>query len=118
MSGSEDGPNLDAYIKRRRRRRMAGILLVLLLAALPIAVLISGRTFDIAVTPPKASATASWKREEGRLLILGSRVVLFSRKGTVALEAQGFAPNRSTSTRTATVSRSRWRSNPFPALPS
>ena len=92
MSGSEDRPNLDAYIKRRRRRRMAGILLVLLLAAVPIAVLISSRAFDIAVTPPKASASASWSRVEGRLLILGSRVMLFSRKGVVALEAEGFAP--------------------------
>ena len=91
MSGSEGGPNLDAYIKRRRRRRMAGILLVLLLAALPIALLVSSRAFDIAVTPPEASATASWSREAGRLLILGSRVMLFSWKGTVAIEAEGFA---------------------------
>ena len=35
MSGSEGGPNLDAYISRRRRRRMAGVLVVLLVAALP-----------------------------------------------------------------------------------
>ena len=92
MSGSEEGPNLDSYIRLRRRRRMAGILLVLLVAALPIALLVSSRAFDIAVSPPKASATASWSRAEGRLLILGSRVMLFSRKGTVALEAAGFAP--------------------------
>ena len=92
MSGSEKGPNLDSYIRLRRRRRMAGILLVLLVAALPIALLVSSRAFDIAVSPPKASATASWSRAEGRLLILGSRVMLFSRKGTVALEAAGFAP--------------------------
>ena len=92
MSGSENGPGLDAYIKRRRRRRMAGILLVVLPAAVPIAVLVSSRAFDIAVTPPKAAATASWNRLEGRLLILGSRVMLLSAKGTVALEAEGFAP--------------------------
>ena len=92
MSGSEGGPNLDAYISRRRRRRMAGVLVVLLVAALPIALLVSSRAFDIAVSPPKAAATATWSRLEGRLLILGSRVMLFSRKGTVALEAEGFAP--------------------------
>lgn len=92
MSASERGPSLDAYISRRRRRRMAGILLVLLVAALPIALLLSSRAFDIAVSPPKASATATWSRVEGRLLILGSRVMLFSRKGTVALDAKGFAP--------------------------
>ncbi len=84
--------SLDTYISRRRRRRMAGILLVLLAAALPIALLVSSRAFDIAVSPPKAAATAAWSRVEGRLLILGSRVMLFSRKGTVALEAEGFAP--------------------------
>ena len=92
MSGSEGGPNLDAYISRRRRRRMAGVLVVLLVAALPIALLVSSRAFDIAVSPPKAAATATWSRLEGRLLILGSRVMLFSRKGSVALEAEGFAP--------------------------
>ena len=92
MSGSEGGPNLDAYISRRRRRRLAGMLLVVLVAALPIAVLVSSRAFDIAVSPPKASASASWSRAQGRLLILGSRVMLFSRKGTVTLEAEGFAP--------------------------
>ncbi|MDE0367578.1 MAG: PEGA domain-containing protein [Gammaproteobacteria bacterium] len=92
MSGSEGGPNLDAYISRRRRRLMAGILLVLLAAALPIALLVSSRAFELAVSPPKAAATAAWSRVEGRLLILGSRVMLFSRKGTVALQAQGFAP--------------------------
>ena len=92
MSGSEGGTNLDAHISRRRRRRMAGVLVVLLVAALPVALLVAGRAFEIAVSPPKASATASWSRVEGRLLILGSRVMLFSRKGTVALEAAGFAP--------------------------
>ena len=71
---------------------MAGVLLVLLVAALPIALLVSSRAFDIAVSPPKAAATATWSRLEGRLLILGSRVMLFSRKGTVTLEAEGFAP--------------------------
>ena len=84
--------SLDTYIRLRRRRRMAGLLLVVVLAALPVAALLSSRAFDIEVMPPKAAAAVSWSRTQGRLLILGSRVMLFSQQGAVALEAKGFRP--------------------------
>ncbi len=92
MSDSERAPFIDAYIRQRRRRRMTGLLLVILLAALPIALLISSRAFDIAVIPVEAAATAALSRVYGRLLIVGSRVLLLSRNGVIALEARGFSP--------------------------
>ena len=91
MSGSE-GRGLETYVKRRRQRRLAAILLVLLLAAVPISLLVSSRAFDIEVSPPEAAAIAGWSRVEGSLLILGSRVMLFSQKGSVAIEAEGYSP--------------------------
>ena len=90
MSGSEGGPNLDAYIKRRRRRRMAGILLVLLLsraAHRPAGIQPCLRYRSD--TPGGVGHRLLESERAGRLLILGSRVMLFSRKGTVAIEAEG-----------------------------
>ena len=106
MSDSEGSPALDAYIRRQRRRRLAGILLVVLLAALPIALLMSGRAYEIEVIPPKASAAASISRAEGRLLVFGATVMLFSSKGTVRSKQGDSYPERSTSTGTAIVSGS------------
>ncbi len=86
--------NLHTFIKRRRRRRTAGILLVMALAAVPIAVLLSARAFDLSIAPAKAAAMASWKRSEGYLLGIGSRILLFSEQGTITIEAKGFEPYR------------------------
>ena len=92
MSAPDSNANLLLYIKRRRRRRIAAIALVVVLAAVPIAVLVSGRTFDLAVTPERAAASASWQRADGTLLSFGSRIVLFSERGAITIGAEGFAP--------------------------
>ncbi len=89
MSAPEHNTNLQHYIKRRRQRRIAAMLAIVALAAVVVAGFVTSRVFDLSVLPEEAAAT--WQRSEGRLLTMGSRILLFSERGAITIRADGFA---------------------------
>ena len=104
MNGSEHaGGDLRRHIRRRRRKVAAALGSVAVLAVATVGVLLGTHVIEVVVEPADAEAVLT--REEGVLLTVGRRVLLYSDQGAVEVAADGFAPGRTVVSRNRAAKR-------------
>ena len=82
--------DVEYKISQNKKKKLVYLILLVGLLAIPVALLLISRAFDLSILPDEVRDQVKLTREEGIFLSSGTKILLFSNTAVLQLKAEGY----------------------------